>query len=195
LSRLSKKPELLVAFAKRKSSGNIARNDVAYSLSPGRVKGTRVFDYEAKAVLLYEDPSINSRSSFLGLRGQDFPGLVWELAPLSFVVDRIVNIKRFLDVASAMTFGTASIRGGCVVTKISDKKSWTLVDLPVSGIYTFSPRDYPPYTEIDFSYQRVKWEASITDAAPRLKPLGVIDSAHKLADTASLILSYLRVGR
>jgi hypothetical protein len=81
------------------------------------------------------------------------------------------------------------------VQKISDRKSWKLVDLPDGGIYTFSPRDYNPYNEIDFTYQRIKWEASITDAVPRLKPLGVISTAHRLADTASLILSYLRFGK
>lgn len=150
---------------------------------------------ETHATIYYEvsNPLVNWQFA-LGLRLKDIPKTMWNLMPLSFMVDRMFNLSNAIAGISNLTLSsyTVSILAASVTQRYTSKHTMTLSDLDWStGAYTYiySGSDYVQWTE--FEYDRKIWVPKMTDAFPPVTGKGLVDSITKTADLIALILSRL----
>lgn len=152
----------------------------------------RSISAHVKAGILYTILDAGDNSARLGLKMRHLPGLIWELQPLSFMIDRMYNVKRFIDVAAALNSSKMRVLGGYVVTRVTDRYKRNVKNLAVSGSTPPSPSASPPLYEITYTMNRMKWNPTSFDVLPPLKATGLVDRLHSAADTASLIITNLR---
>lgn len=152
----------------------------------------RVIRANVKATILYTVQDAADQSTILGLKARHLPGLIWELVPLSFMIDRLYNVKRFVDVAATMSSSKVRIAGACYTTRIDDVYSRWLTDLTVSGSPSPSPTSTPKMIERTFTYSRSKWSPSVFDVLPPLTLGKAAGSLHTILDAVSLTIGRLR---
>lgn len=101
------------------------------------------YSAEVRAGVLYAAKT--NFASAAGLTIDRVPGALWELVPLSFVVDWFVNIG---DVLNALT---ASARGEILASwctvKVTYKREHRLVSCTTTGDFAAQVTNYPSYTE------------------------------------------------
>lgn len=147
------------------STDNFISENPSYSYS-GQVETWQVlsaFTYEARAYIIYEVSNpINDWRYKYGLRTKDIPETLWALAPLSFMVDRVVNISRILGGIRALSDPSVSMLGAGIVEKKTTETSWSIqtIDHPswfesVSGDSVIDKHG---------SYQRSIWSPGLADS-------------------------------
>lgn len=145
---------------------------------------------EAKATLNYTitNPVGGFRSQF-GLRLKDVPLGLWNVVPLSFVVDRMVNISDAIAAGTNLADPNVHIRFGCVSRKLNNvQRSW-LTDVRSYGISeVYLPITNEGYKKSYGYYKRVPWTPVVSDLVPRFKPHGLTNSFTKIVDSLALII-------
>lgn len=159
--------------------------------------GTYVFDitsdleYDNHASILYtvSNPITDMRYR-LGFRPKDFPTTMWQLMPLSFMVDRVVDVSHFLQAVINLYDPKVTILAASHRVKTNSETSFRLVEHNVSG-WTNSPAG-ELVTDKTFSYVRNPWSPSFSDTVPNASLEHLKDSATKMLDLTSLILKFVR---
>jgi hypothetical protein len=155
----------------------------------------RVVDHvscDVAAHCLYEvDNPVEDFFYKYGLRLQDIPETAWNLMPLSFMVDRIVNLSGFFRGITNLTNPSIKKLAGSYRYKYSyertisaqsiDAGSWGLINLNPDTNYTYS-----------FTYSRSVWDPTFVDTIPTLDFKGLYDSVTKTADLVAIITQFLR---
>lgn len=156
----------------------------------------RVYTVEVRAVIRYSVTDANSKGELLGLRARDLPGIAWELVPLSFLVDRVLNVSRFIHVASRFASGNVKIVGAYYTVKIVDDNQRTLKGMrrttpdPLNFAY---PADTRPWTVRTETFNRSTWIPSLWSLA-KVQPFGLTSTLSSTLDTVSLIVRNLYQG-
>ena len=190
--RHNKRLELQNSFALEKyNSGLLLASQVQSPTLSGTVRAERNIEAVVKAGVLYSIAESDDDTTILGLKERHFPGLVWELIPLSFVVDRMVNVKHVLDSASALISSKMRVKGAYVVTRVTDRYKRRVTGLTISGSVPPSPADTPPLYETLFSMDRSRWDPTFFDVLPPISVEGVVKRLHSTLDVVSLIISKL----
>lgn len=116
----------------------------------------------------------------LGMRVKDVPETVWQLMPLSFMLDRFVDISRTIRGITNLLDPQVSVYAGW--TTIRDELEQTLRfetqvvpgwDVTVNG---------DKVTKTQYSYIRDRWIPSLSDTVPSITPLGLVKDATSTLD-------------
>lgn len=150
-----------------------------YSLS-------RRVNHDYHASILYEVTNpVHDLNWKLGFRLKDVPTTLWQIVPLSFMVDRVWDVTSFskgiMNLADPkVKIVSASIRG-----KFEKEESYQLMS-ETNDIYSGHSRG-GKHVATDFSYVRTPWSPSAIDTVPETSLGTLVDSASKIADLAALV--------
>jgi hypothetical protein len=121
-----------------------------------------------------------------GLRNKDVPVTIWQLVPLSFMIDRIINIsdsiKGFMNLSDPdISFVTAFVskkREDFITRKLIDLSGYDDLSISSGG-----------RTDYSRSYTRAEWIPTYADAIPQVDLGGLVSSITKVTDLISLCVS------
>lgn len=149
---------------------------------------------KVKAGIIFSSTDAGSRSAMLGLRVRDWPSVAWELIPLSFLVDRVINVKGFLSASTSLLSSSVHVHGGYITTRVTDKSRFRYTDIRLGNIPTrkWDPCDSRWHTQETFSYGRVKWKPTVADAVPKFDNR-LFDSIQSTLDLTSIVLGRLKI--
>lgn len=151
----------------------------------------RVYTVEVRAFIKYLVNDANSRGELLGLRARDLPGLAWELVPLSFLVDRVLNVSRLVHVGTRFASGNVRIGQSWITIKVIDDNQRTVKGIRRSvpdALNFFSPNTTHPWTVRVETLSRSTWKPSFQSLV-KVKPFGLTSGLTQTLDTVSVILS------
>jgi hypothetical protein len=152
---------------------------------------TKTVNVEHKASILYEvtNPVTGWRHTY-GLRGKDIPTTLWQLLPLSFMVDRVYDVSSFCRAIINLADPRVSILAGSTTTKTDSVYTVQLVSQYASG-WTYNTNGNVHIVD-NFTYDRQLWYPSIFDTVPDFTPGYLVGDALKIADLGSLIIQNIR---
>lgn len=144
-----------------------------------------------RSQILYEvsNPSFKWQRD-LGLRGKDLPHTAWQLVPLSFMVDRVVDISSAIRGLTNLADPNVKILAASTSIKKDEQQWHQLIGQETSG-WTWEVTGEKRINK-EFVYKRITYRPSIADTIPRVNTRGLVDSATKLADLSAIIVSNLR---
>jgi len=144
-----------------------------------------------KGIVFSSSDRTTSVPGRLGLVKRDLPVVAWELTPLSFFIDRVINVKRFLRSAIALSSPNVRIsRRSFQTTRQIDVKLLRLANhraVSTPGAF-YSPSTTPWYRQEDFVFSRSQWWPDLGDLVSTARGTGLLNSLTKTADLASVIL-------
>lgn len=147
---------------------------------------------QMKASILYQstNPLTDWRSTY-GLSFKDIPKTIWAIMPLSFMVDRMVDISS--AIGGLVNFLDPRIEILAASTTLRDKRSNELVwtHRAETSTHTFSGRGGGYVHEVDI-YDRNPWQPSIRDLVPDIDVSGLVADATSIVDLIALILQRIR---
>jgi hypothetical protein len=155
----------------------------------------RYSEIEIHAGIVYSSPDRTiSVPGRLGLVKRDWPVVAWELMPLSFMIDRVFNVKRFLKTSAALSSPNVSIsRDSFTVTRQLDVKMARIKNIwsPTIPQSNYSPTTSPWYRQEEFTLLRHRWWPDLSDVTVTARGSGLANSLTKMADVASLVIARL----
>jgi hypothetical protein len=124
----------------------------------------------------------------LGLRDKDLITTAWEVVPMSFMVDRVITVKKSIEGLLNLIDPTVDMKGAFLVRKSLDSHQVTLNSVVPGDIHTaitaFSPQ---PHLHEIFTMERDEWIPNLSASLPLLNPKELIRDATATADLASLL--------
>jgi hypothetical protein len=147
-----------------------------------------IVERTVRAGFLYEveNPAIGVWYKY-GLRVKDIPETVWQVMPLSFMVDRLVGISDSIRGFTNLTDPSINSLAGWLTIKENTIKTTSVVHISESG-YTSSVLPDLLFQKA-FTYTRDVWEPGYLDTIPLLHYGDIIKDAHSTADLLGLIVS------
>jgi hypothetical protein len=154
-------------------------------------ESTVILHREARVGLYQTRPTPVSRREYNGLSASDLPQTLWELAPYSFMIDRLVNMKKFFGISRLLLNTKVEFRGGWVVERTRNTR---VEQARLTGATGKTPRNFktPPRITETFSMSRYAWEPNLSDVLPPQSGSGLLNSLTKTTDAVSLILLRLK---
>lgn len=119
-----------------------------------------------------------------GLRGSD--GLVglWQVVPLSFMVDRMLDISSFIKGFDVLTDPRLYVLASGFVVRKSTKASMSYTGQTNPGWVTSGSGTI---TKHNYNYTRyTSWTPRVSDTLPRFKPSNLVRDTQSIADLFSL---------
>lgn len=142
---------------------------------------------DGKASILYTVTNpVHDWRYRLGFRVKDIPTTLWQVMPLSFMVDRFIDVSSFSKGVMNLIDPQVRILAGSYRTKWERSTNYKLTGRNVSG-FTLHSSDEHIINE--FRYDRSIWNPSVSDTIPNLTLGRVIDSATKIAELMALTTS------
>lgn len=156
-------------------------------------KKTSTATIDGHAAILYEVSNPLDDWRFrLGLRSKDIPTTMWEIVPLSFMVDRIVNIRdaisglvNLADPSISFLASSYTIRANYVHDLSCYGEYWSYGELTTTVV---NP-DFVRFTK--FEYDRTTWSPTAPDALPTWDPGGLVKDLTKTLDLIAIAISRL----
>lgn len=182
-------PKRLSAHGRARSEGTRV---TPYTHTNGRsFSGTRTESDDFHASILYEVSNpIRDWSWRYGFRGKDLPTTAWQVVPLSFMVDRLLDISSFSKAVINLGDPRIKILSGSTTYKRDRLFSYRLTNEVTAGWTISTTGD--TMTERTFSYSRAPWYPTVNDAVPKLSLGNLVNDSTKIADLISLILVNVR---
>lgn len=152
------------------------------------VKKTIAVSRDERCQIMYEvkNPVYDFKHR-LGLRGKDIPHTLWAIAPLSFMVDRAVDVTSFIKGVTNLSDPSIKILAASTSTKVTDYQSTKLVDI----IFEANKRTWSVSgDEIVVStvaFTRAPWAPTFTDTIPGFRPEGLVSDCTTVTDLLALI--------
>lgn len=147
---------------------------------------SRMEDYHASILYEVSNP-IKDMAWRLGFRVKDVPSTLWQVMPLSFMVDRVWDVSSFVEGVTNLADPRVKILAGSLREKIKWDFSYQIVASKTTG-YTGSTIG-EKRTTTHFEYNRVPWSPSVSDTIPRTTLWNLVDSATKIADLSALVIA------
>jgi len=146
------------------------------------------YETDVRAHILYEwdNPIDEGWRRKYGLRTKDIPETLWNVVPLSFMVDRVINISQVIS--GLVNFLDPRLKILAASTTLRNKKvrTYTCSSASRSG-WTYTV-DSGTADRTEFSYERKIWIPTVADLVPTVNPMGLIDDVQKIADLAAIII-------
>jgi hypothetical protein len=149
------------------------------------------------AALYYKSLDDNTEASYLGLRARDLPGLAWDLVPLSFMIDRLWNVSRFIKISSSLLSSRVRVLSGYETYRQTDRLTRKVSNIirTTSNVYNTAsncrPTDTPSWSTTTFSFGRSRWKPTAFDALPPNRAGKLLGSLSSTADAVSLMIKRL----
>lgn len=181
---------------RRSSHHTIEDKEVLSQVSdPGGPYFTYDWDHtetaSVKANILYEVTNPLSSIGFkYGLRLKDIPRTAWDLVPLSFMVDRIVNIGQNISALTNFLDPSVKILAASVTIKRESHFNIELVGFSDPDYVMDVSSNNTAYKH-NFTYNRVVWTPTAADIAPIIDTGPLLRDIQNTADLVSLIVSNL----
>jgi hypothetical protein len=192
VSGIAQGPEAIKLRPRRVTSYRTDKksSDSAVSISNKNYERTSTSEIEARAIInYYVTNPIEGYRQLFGFRAKDIPVGLWNVVPLSFMVDRMFDMSSAMKAGLNLSDPDIHIRFGCVSTKSRKQRSCRFLG---STHYSVSNQNVTHhgsgYTYLNFDYERQPWSPGVGDIVPRLKPLGLVNSLTKTADFIALII-------
>jgi hypothetical protein len=129
--------------------------------------------------------------SRMGLRGKDLPETLWQLLPLSFMVDRMLDVSTFTRAVVNMSDPSLKIlTGWCTVHSLKEY-SYTPTGRDPNSLWAFTVQSCT-CTKHNFAYDRAPWTPKVSDLNIPVNLTGLIDDAKNIADLAAVVIQQLR---
>jgi hypothetical protein len=142
-----------------------------------------------KSGILYTvDNPVESLSFKYGLRLADIPETAWNLLPLSFMVDRVVDISTSIRGITNLANPSIQMLAGFTVEKTTAERTTSAQSIDPNGWGSISLGPDAVYYK-SFLYERSVWTPSLMDATPTLHLKKLANSATKLTDLVALGIS------
>jgi len=187
--------------ARRTAHGFSEKQSTASSLHQTAPGSSHVYEFKheslwlvnAHASILYEVTNpIDDWRYRLGLRWKDLPSTGYELIPLSFMVDRVINLKNAIKGIINLADPRVSILAASLTLRTDKQHTvscyneyWGYGELDC----TITDPDHVQFVE--FTYDRTVWLPSIADTMPVFNKTGLIDNVTKVTDLCAIIVSRL----
>lgn len=167
---------------------NQLQSSTAISLAPisGTLFRTAQFEVRVKAGIVSYIVDINRFATKVGTRARDIPVTLWEATPLSFLVDRVFNVKNVLRSVLALSSSQVRVQGGFVSVRVRALRSWQYRNLTIAAPNKCDSQTNPLYEEF-FELTREGWNPTIGDLSPRKLSTGLFSSITSTLDTLALI--------
>jgi hypothetical protein len=132
-----------------------------------------------------------SLQSLIGLRGRDIPLTLWQVFPLSFMIDRIYDVSGWLQAASSFFSSNVSFSGGWVSVRSTSAYTRRYSGIR-SAFPTFNyarPACSKPWLHEEFSYSRDIWVPTVSEARPPAMAGRLVNSLTHTADLSAILIS------
>lgn len=150
------------------------------------------FEAQSRATIIYEvsNPFDDWRHKY-GLRNKDLLVGLWEVFPLSFMIDRLINIKGAIKAAENLIDPSLKILGACTSRKQKHRQSLSMIQQVAPGAFsvTISPDVDTIITE---KFDRVVWKPTVSDIVPGVTPGNLVSSISKCVELLALTVQRLR---
>lgn len=146
----------------------------------------RFVSHDYHASILYEVTNpVHDLKWKLGFRLKDLPTTLWQIVPLSFMIDRVWDVTSFSKGIINLSDPKVKILSAAVRLKQLNRESYQIVG-ETNDIYTGFNQG-GKHVEEEFLYQRDPWIPSVVDTVPQTSLKTLVDSASKIADLAALV--------
>ena len=156
-------------------------------------KHDSVRELKIHAAIVYEVTNpLNDWKFKLGLRAKDIPTTAWELLPLSFMVDRLVDIKSSIAGLVNLLDPQVKILAGSVTKRDYGAIKLECINLSdTGGTWTVTIDKTDHFYMEDFEYSRSIWSPEYLDTVPRVTVGNVVDTISKTTDLLAILISTL----
>jgi len=174
-----------------------ASNSQSSHISGNFTDGPHTYRYrfdrkvDVRCGVLYRDRSPrNDVLDTLGLRAKDVPRTAWAVVPLSFMIDRVVNISNSINgLVNLFDPSLTVINGWC---KITDSSVLHL-ELIAQNSPPWVVEVYADMLDDVKSWSRSNWTPTISDTLPVFIPGKLVSDITSIADLAALISQRARI--
>lgn len=185
------KPERLVARGFSKDADHQEVSGVSYLAG-----GVRHYwdlghskSEDVHASILYEVSNPRTDMNWrLGFRAKDLPSTLWQVVPLSFMIDRLLDVSSFIEGVINLADPNVKVLAASVREKTEYTTSKQLTNQTYSG-WTSSDIQGEVFSETQFEYRRNPWIPSVSDTVPGFTPKNLVDTATKMADLTALVIA------
>lgn len=172
--------------SRSKTSGNVSNSGTVTKTAHEKLQYENDGAFEVRSGILYEVTNpVESFAFKYGVRFKDIPVTAWNLLPLSFMADRIVNISNCIRGLTNLSDPTVNILAGWVVTKktVSSKRRLSLTNPPGwTGTTSFDT-----VVNETFTYDRTTWQPGVQDTVPAFTPKYLVSDISKTLDLLALV--------
>lgn len=180
-----KKPSFPTRLTARGFDSGTSEKSDSVKVSNSLFTRSATSETQHHASILYEVRNpVRGLTWRLGLRAKDLPTTAWQLMPLSFMVDRLIDVQSFSKAIINLGDPKVKILAASITSKVSSSKSMLLTEEEDSG-WSRSGTVGPQILE-EFTYNRSVWHPSVEDVIPEFTPGELISSATKIADLVAL---------
>jgi hypothetical protein len=145
-------------------------------------------DLDVKASILYQMSNpIEGWRFDLGLRNKDILLTLWQIVPLSFMLDRLLNISDAIRGLVNLADPNLTIFAGSVRHKYNSYHSYQLVSQSVPGWTATINGDQR--TWFSGTYNRQPWSPSVFEIIPTFTPEYVVKDVSSILDLIAIIIS------
>lgn len=149
-------------------------------------------DVKVSATVLYRvKPPLREWQYKYGLRVKDIPELMWDLFPLSFMYDRVLDVGSAIRGLTNIVDPSVSILSGTVsVLQTSQQEISVIKHGPQAGY----PSTVSPDVDVfkTTSYTRSVWQPNVLDVVPPFTLGNLVKDFTSMADLAALIVQRLK---
>lgn len=193
---MSRNPPSKRKGERRKAVGKVDYNqpkDASTTIGGRKYVLVGNYRYESSAGVWYEMTNpVNDWRDTYGLRTKDIPATVWALQPLSFMVDRVVDISTSIRALTNLADPSIKILNGWYKNKLWSDVEMTFSSYVLSG-WTISVTPDTIY-EQEETYSRAPWIPTAIDVFPPVIPLkdGLLKDATRIGDLLALGIQRIR---
>jgi len=141
--------------------------------------------------ILYEVKNpVNDLNFRLGLRLKDIPVTLWQIVPLSFMVDRVVDISSAISGFLALSDPSVTILAGWTRVKTNKVNTLQFLSQVNPGWAVQVAGDVVVNEE--FSYSRTPWSPGYSDLNPQFTPWNLVKDVTSTLDLLALSRTRLK---
>lgn len=149
-------------------------------------------EVQVRAYVIYSNTAMNAGNwnHTLGLRGKDAPETLWNIVPLSFMVDRVFDISSAIRGVANLSDPSIRILASGYVVKT--QRSWAV---------RYTKQHNPPFTvsvagdashNVEYYQRNTEWRPSYRDVLPVPRWGNLVRDAQSVADLFALGASQLK---
>jgi hypothetical protein len=181
---------------KRRTARGFAKDQQTTSdvINSGAMSSShKIYTWEKRAGILYEvtNPLVDWKFKY-GLRFKDIPETLWQLMPLSFMVDRMYNVSATLRGMSSFLDPNVKILAAWLTSKDNQSHTRSYTGFKSSIVQTVHASFPDYYIEENFVYNRESWSPTVSDFIPPVRVENLVNSSTKIADLAAIIIQRLK---
>jgi len=145
------------------------------------------------ATIIYEvtNPLVDWKFK-LGLRSKDIPKVAWEIIPLSFLVDRLFDVKHMIMGLLNLADPSVAILAGSYTERTEKKLDFSCYQInDLYSYFTWNIAKRGAVSVENYSYEREVWAPSVLDIFPVWDPHGLVKDVTKVLDLIAVTISRL----